>query len=164
MAFDGAIIVMGVASCGKTSVGEGLARALGLAFVEGDRLHPTSNVAKMSAGIALTDEDRWPWLDEIGTALRGGSGIVASCSALKKIYRDRLRKAAQRPILFVYLRGDKDLLAARIAARKGHFMPPSLLDSQFAILEEPTGAEDFIALDIIAPIEQLVAEALLALR
>lgn len=158
--FNGAAIVMGVTSCGKTSVGEGLAAKLGCPYIEGDKLHPAANIAKMSAGIPLEDADRWPWLDIIGHAMKvegaAGKGVVASCSALKKAYRQRLAAAAEMPISFVFLHGDRDLLAKRIAARKGHFMPPSLLDSQLKTLEIPGPDENALHLDVVLPVEVLV--------
>ena len=150
---------MGVASCGKTTVGEALARRLGVPFVEGDRLHPKANIAKMSAGIPLTDADRWPWLAGIGEAMRGTSGIIASCSALKKAYREKIAETAGRPVFFVFLSGSRTLLEARIAARKDHFMPASLLASQFATLEVPGADERAIAIDIALPPEEIVARA-----
>ena len=156
---DCAAVVMGVTSCGKTTVGEALARALDLRFVEGDTLHPKANVAKMSAGIPLTDQDRWPWLARIGEAIGGNEGVIASCSALKRIYRDLIRETAGRPVSFIFLDGSRELLAARIAARKGHFMSPSLLDSQLATLEPPGPDEKALRLDMARPLEELVAEA-----
>jgi gluconokinase len=158
--FKGAVIVMGVTSCGKTSVGEGLAKELNCPFIEGDKLHPASNIAKMSAGTPLTDADRWPWLDIIGKAMKAecgkGHGVVASCSALKKIYRQKLAEAAGRPITFIYLHGSRDLLAARMAERTGHFMPISLLDSQLATIEVPGPEEDALPLDVTLPVDALV--------
>ena len=133
-----AIVVMGVSGCGKTSVAEGLAASLGAAFIEGDSLHPAANVDKMSHGIALTDEDRWPWLDRIVTWVADedaqGHSTVVTCSALKRAYRDRLATAPGRTV-FLHLVGSPELLGARMAARSGHFMPASLLPSQFATLE-----------------------------
>ena len=102
MAFKGAAIVMGVSSCGKTTVGEELAKRLGVKFIEGDKLHPAANVAKMSSGVALTDEDRWPWLAEVGKAMVGADGVIGSCSALKKIYRQCIADAAARPVAFIF--------------------------------------------------------------
>ena len=158
--FNGAVIVMGVTSCGKTSVGEGLAAKLGCPYIEGDKLHPAANIAKMSAGIPLDDADRWQWLDIIGQAMKveaaAGRGVVASCSALKKAYRQRLAAAAEMPISFIFLHGDRELLAARIAARKGHFMPPSLLDSQLKALEIPGPEENALHLDVVLPVDVLV--------
>ncbi len=157
--FAGAAIVMGVASCGKTTVGEALAMLLGVPFVEGDKLHPPENVAKMSAGVPLDDADRWPWLDAIGARLQGDTGIIASCSALNRAYRQRLSQAAGRPVRFIYLEGSKALMAARIAARKEHFMPPSLLESQFAALEPPSNDELAQAFDVALPPEAIAKQA-----
>jgi gluconokinase len=161
------IVLMGVCGSGKTTVGEGLAARLGVAFRDADEFHPHANVAKMSAGIPLTDEDRWPWLDAIGAALgdaaASGRNVVISCSALKRIYRDRLRTAAKGPVLFVFLDGAYETLKRRLVTRKGHFMPPSLLDSQLQILERPTPDELAIAVDIEPPVEDVVAAVLAAL-
>ena len=158
--FKGAVIVMGVTSCGKTSVGEGLASELGCPFIEGDKLHPASNIAKMSAGTPLSDTDRWPWLEIIGKAMKAdcgkGHGVVASCSALKKAYRRKLAEAVEQPIAFIHLYGSRDLLAARMADRKGHFMPTSLLDSQLATIEVPGPDEPALHLDVILPVDELV--------
>lgn len=151
---------MGVSGSGKTTVGERLAAALGLRFVDGDSLHPAANVEKMHAGIPLTDDDRWPWLDAVGAVLAQGDVVVA-CSALRRAYRDRLR--ARAPFALVYLRGDRTLLAGRIGHREGHFMPASLLDSQLATLEEPSADEHAITLDVAATPEQLVEAARKAL-
>jgi gluconokinase len=157
--FEGAAVVMGVASCGKTSVGVELARVLGVDFVEGDRLHPKSNVEKMSAGIPLTDADRWPWLTQVGVALAGNRGRIASCSALKRSYREHIAAKAGRPVAFVFLDGGRELLEQRIAGRKGHFMPPSLLASQLATLERPGPDEHAQAFDIAQPVQEIVARA-----
>ncbi|WP_261319903.1 gluconokinase [Rhizobium leguminosarum] len=162
-----AIIVMGVSGCGKSSVGEKLAEALHLAFVEGDALHPAANVEKMSKGIPLTDEDRMPWLDRIGedmkASLEKSEGIIVSCSALKRIYRDRLRSAVGGNLFFVYLEGSRALLMKRMGERKGHFMPASLLDSQLATLEPPTGEPGVVTVDIDDTIEGIAATALKSL-
>lgn len=159
-----AVIVMGVSGCGKSSVGEALASRLGLPFIEGDGLHPESNVAKMAAGTPLTDEDRWPWLTVIGArmadALSRGEGIVVSCSALKAIYRDHLRAATGGRLAFVYLEGSQELLGRRMGARTGHFMPLTLLDSQLATLEVPTGEPGVVTVSIDQPVEGIVADAL----
>ena len=159
-----AIIVMGVSGCGKSSVGADLAARLGLTFIEGDALHPQANVDKMASGIPLTDDDRWPWLSTIGSAMAGalaaGQGIIVSCSALKKIYRDHLRRAAGGHLAFVYLEGSHALLSARMGARTGHFMPPALLESQLATLEAPTGEPGVITVSINQPVEAIAAEAL----
>ncbi|MBY5836597.1 gluconokinase [Rhizobium leguminosarum] len=159
-----AIIVMGVSGCGKSSVGEKLAEALHLAFVEGDALHPAANVEKMSKGIPLTDEDRMPWLDRIGEDIKASlekrEGIIVSCSALKRLYRDRLRAAAGGNLYFVYLEGSRALLMKRMGERKGHFMPVSLLDSQLATLEVPTGEQGVVTVDIDDTVEGIAATAL----
>jgi carbohydrate kinase (thermoresistant glucokinase family) len=155
-----AIVVMGVCGCGKSSVGQGIAAALGLPFTDGDDLHPPANVAKMASGQPLTDADRWPWLTRVGETLAPG-GVVA-CSALKRAYRDHIRAAAPDTI-FVYLHGDRALLAARLAARPNHFMPPALLDSQLATLEPPLDEPRCITVDIAGPKDQVIAAALKAL-
>lgn len=160
-ASDRAIVVMGVSGCGKSSVGERIASALGLTYVEGDSLHPASNVAKMSRGEPLTDADRWPWLDRVAEALAEGG--VVSCSALRRAYRDRLRSGAGRPLAFVFLTGSHEVLAERMRNRAGHFMPASLLDSQLATLEDPSGEADVIPIGIDQPLESIVREALLGL-
>ena len=159
VSFKGAVVVMGVASCGKTSVGELLAEKLSAHFIEGDRLHPATNVAKMSAGNPLTDEDRWPWLKAVGESLAGREPAVASCSALKRVYREAIAKAAQRPVYFIYLHGSKQLLEQRIGARKGHFMPASLLESQLATLQIPAPDELALKLDITFAVNELADQA-----
>ncbi len=158
--FSSAIVVMGVASCGKTTIGESLAKELQIPFIEGDRLHGPDNVAKMSAGIPLTDADRWPWLARVGKALQGEGGKIASCSALKKTYRAAISAAAKRPVIFVHLHGDLDVLRQRIQARQGHFMPPALLDSQLATLERPDHTECAITIDINQKPAAIVSQAL----
>jgi gluconokinase len=162
--FSGAAVVMGVASCGKTTVGEALALRLHAAFHEGDKLHSPSSVEKMSNGIPLTDDDRWPWLQRVGESLKGPGAVVTSCSALKKIYRQHITSFAGRRVVFIHLHGDKDLLASRIANRKGHFMPASLLDSQLAILEVPGADEQFVTINIALPPDEQVARAVVFLE
>jgi len=136
----GLYVVMGVSGSGKTVIGSAFARSLGVEFVEGDDFHPEENVKRMASGIALTDEDRAPWLRLIAARLRaakdGGTGLVVSCSALKRSYRDLLRTEAG-DVRFIFLKGIRTLIAERLATRSGHFMPSSLLDSQFAALEAP---------------------------
>ena len=148
----GLYVVMGVAGSGKSLIGARLARELHVEFVEGDDLHPPENVRRMAAGIPLTDDDRKGWLTKIGDRLRdaksAGLGLVVSCSALKRIYRDLLRSVAAADLRFVYLAGSRELLAERLANRRGHFMPPSLLESQLAILEEPSPDEHAWVCDI----------------
>ena len=150
---------MGVSGSGKSLIGALLARALGIEFVEGDTFHSPENVARMSAGIPLTDEDRQAWLAAIATRLdaaRADSGLVVSCSALKRRYRDVLR-AGRGDVQFVYLEGPRVLLEQRLADRRGHFMPSSLLDSQLAILEPPAPDEHAWACDIGEPPAVIVA-------
>ena len=158
--FFEAVVVMGVASCGKTTIGEALAEHLHVPFIEGDRLHGEANVAKMAGGIPLTDDDRWPWLARVGKALQGPGGKIASCSALKKSYREAIVKAAKRDVMFVHLHGAKDVLAKRMAGRTGHFMPPTLLDSQLATLEMPDADENAVMIDIDQKPEAIIAGAL----
>lgn len=153
------IVLMGVAGCGKSSVGETLAARLGAVYVDGDELHPPENITKMSRGEPLTDEDRWPWLTRVGRSLASAEGIrIIGCSALKRRYRDLIRHEAVSPVVFVHLSGSRDLIAARMAARTGHFMPTSLLDSQFAALELPEADEQAITVDIGQPLEAVVAK------
>jgi gluconokinase len=157
------IVVMGVAGSGKTTIASGLAEKLGVPFVEGDSLHPIANVKKMSAGIPLTDEDRWPWLEAIGERMEverdTGHGVVVSCSALKRAYRDALRKQVKGKVNFILLDGSRELIGDRMKKRKAHFMPTALLDSQFATLEKPTPDEHAVVLDISHTIPALLAEA-----
>jgi len=155
-------VMMGVSGSGKTTIATGVAQRLGWQVLEGDKLHPPANIAKMSAGTPLTDEDRWPWLSAIAAAIddwraRGVSGVVA-CSALKRAYRDILI-GPRTDVVLVYLQGSHDLIATRMAARHGHFMPPGLLDSQFATLEEPGEAEHPIVASI-APAPDAIAETI----
>ncbi len=158
------IIVMGVAGCGKTSVGEALAKRLGLPFRDADEFHPKANIEKMSAGIPLTDEDRWPWLEAIGRALAEADGrLIVACSALKRAYRQCLRQTAGRPVIFLWLDGSKATIGARMARRKHHFMPTSLLDSQFATLEPPGPDELAVRVSVEPPRDAVVAAALAAL-
>ncbi|NRP75854.1 Thermoresistant gluconokinase [Ensifer psoraleae] len=156
----GPIVVMGVSGCGKSSVGERLAGYLDCPFVEGDSLHPETNVDKMRMGIPLDDEDRWPWLDVLGRKLGGAGDVVVSCSALKRCYRDRLRMLAGRSVTFIFLQGDRALLAARMAGRQHEYMPLSLLDSQLATLELPTDEQDVVTLDINQSLETIVVMAM----
>nr|WP_294543398.1 gluconokinase [uncultured Rhodopila sp.] len=155
-------IVMGVSGSGKTTVAAGVARQEGWILLEGDKFHPPANVARMQAGIPLTDEDRWPWLraiaaraDELRAA---GQSAAVACSALKRAYRDVLIGTRPDTVL-VYLRGSKSLIAERIKARRGHFMPPALLDSQFATLEEPGPDENPVIVDVGGTPEDEIADA-----
>lgn len=161
------VLVMGVSGAGKSTVGGRLAAELGWAFLDGDDLHSAASMAKMKAGIPLTDADRAPWLAAIGDGIdrwaAGGAAGVVACSALKRAYRDQLR--AGRPnIQLVNLDGDRDLLAARLEHRTGHFMPPALLDSQLATLEAPAPEERAIPVDISWPLARQTAAIAAALR
>lgn len=147
------VVVMGVSGAGKTTVGRLLAGLIGAEFAEGDSFHPATNIAKMSNGTPLDDADRLPWLAAIAAAIdraRGnGRGLVVTCSALKRAYRDILI-GARGGVALVYLSGSRALIQRRLAARKGHFMPPALLESQFAALQEPEPAERAIMVDVAA--------------
>ena len=162
-----ALIVMGVSGSGKSTIGETLAERLRWPFEDGDRFHPAANVAKMSAGHPLTDEDRWPWLqaiaDEIDRVCKAGERAVIACSALKRAYRDILVHG-RNDVRIVFLDGTQDLIASRLAARKGHFMPPGLLDSQFGTLEPPAGNENPVTVSIDAPVETIVDDIVRQLR
>jgi gluconokinase len=149
------IVVMGVAGSGKSVVGKAIAVRLGARFVEGDDLHPPENVAKMSRGVPLDDEDRLPWLETVARKLSPKNGhhapTVAACSALKRSYRDILRKVSKADLLFVFLDGPARLIQARLIVRKNHFMPVSLFESQLRTIERPTGDENWIGADISLP-------------
>ncbi len=155
----GLYVVMGVSGSGKSLIGAALARALGIDFVEGDEYHPAENVERMSAGVPLTDDDRVLWLRTIAVRIReakdASTGLVMSCSALKRSYRDILRAEADE-LRFVFLKGQRALIAERLAGRRGHFMPPSLLESQLATLEEPSPDEDAWVCDIRRSPQDLV--------
>ncbi len=157
------VVVMGVSGCGKTTVGRLLARHLDLPFIEGDELHPPRNVALMAAGTPLTDEDRVGWLQAVGAELaRRPAGAVASCSALRRRYRDQLR--GQLPGLrFVHLHGARPVLESRLRQRQGHYMPASLLDSQLQTLEPPSADEQALVLDITDSPDALAHRAAQAL-
>ena len=156
------VVVMGVSGCGKSTVGQLLARQLRAEFLEGDELHPPRNIERMSAGIALTDADRRDWLlaiaQQIADARAGHHRLVVSCSALKRSYRDMLRTAASH-LAFVHLHASSELLAARLALRPGHFMPASLLDSQLQTLEPPRADERALQLDAALPAADISAQA-----
>lgn len=156
------VVIMGVSGCGKSSVGAALSVRLGIPYRDGDDLHPAANVAKMRAGIPLGDEDRWPWLDRVANVLRREAPVLVGCSALRRAYRDRIRAGADGPVRFVHLTGGRAVIAARMAAREGHYMPPSLLDSQFATLEPP-GPEEAFSIDIDQPLAAIVDGILPAL-
>ncbi|HEV7649229.1 MAG TPA: gluconokinase [Actinophytocola sp.] len=153
------VVVMGVTGSGKTTVAAALARRLGLPFADADGFHSAANVAKMAAGVPLDDEDRGPWLRAIGEwlATQDGGGVV-SCSALKRAYRDSLRERAP-DAFFVHLHGDRETVRRRVAGRPGHFMPASLVDSQFAALEPLAADERGVVLDLSASVDDLVAAA-----
>lgn len=154
------VVVMGVSGCGKSTIGQQLATAMGVEFLEGDQLHSTENVARMAAGIALTDDDRQGWLEtlagHIGSARANAVGLVVSCSALKRSYRDILRLGSP-DLLFVHLQGSPELLTARMASRPGHYMPASLLESQLATLEIPGPDENAQTFDITISAAAIVA-------
>jgi len=158
---------MGVSGSGKSTVGSAVAEALGVPFLEGDAFHPAANVEKMRRGIPLTDEDRWPWLDRVAHEVKARAqekgGAIVSCSALKRIYRDRLRAIVGPELRFVFLEGEKATLSGRMQHRRGHFMPPSLLESQFATLEAPRGEEDVSTVEVAGPIEDVIAATVQAL-
>jgi len=158
-----AIVVMGVAGSGKTTIGEKLAERLGWTYEDADKFHPKANVEKMSAGHPLTDEDRWPWLraiaDEIDRVCKQQGQLVIGCSALKRAYRDILVHGRD-DVRIVYLDGSQELIARRLKERKGHFMPPALLDSQFGALQPPGPDEHPATVSIDAPVEAIVDDIL----
>jgi gluconokinase len=158
------IVVMGVSGAGKTTVGNALARRLGVDYAEADEFHPPENIAKMSSGTPLTDDDRWPWLHSIAAWIKDHQqqGGVVTSSALKRKYRDVLRTGGE--VFFVHLDGTRELIAERLAARKGHFMPVALLDSQIADLEPLHSDERGVVLDIDAEPDELVEAAVRAAR
>jgi len=160
------IVVMGVSATGKTTVGEQLAEELGCEFIEGDSMHPSANIDKMTKGIPLTDEDRWPWLQAIADLVAvkdfEGTSTVVTCSALKRSYRDLLASAA--PTFFVHLHAPFEVLEKRMHLRKKHFMPTSLLESQFDTLQPLGDDEAGAVVDVTPPIEVVVEEALNAVR
>jgi carbohydrate kinase (thermoresistant glucokinase family) len=157
------VVLMGVCGSGKTTVGRALAQELGWNFLDADDFHPEANVSKMATGIALTDDDRWPWLDRLVVEMRAvnerGGQAVLGCSALKQAYRDRLSRAGE--LRWVYLKGDAATIEPRLASRRGHYMPSSLLASQFAALEEPSRA---IVVDIRQSVAAQVAKIAASLR
>lgn len=155
-------VVMGVSGCGKSRIGAAFATAIGARFIDGDSLHPKTNIEKMSRGEPLTDADRAPWLDQVGQAL--GPQTVIACSALKRCYRDRIRDEAGTAVVFLFLQGPRDVLLERMNNRPGHFMPASLLDSQFAALEPPDTDEMHITADIQGSPEQIVQDLVLATK
>lgn len=161
-AHTGLYVVMGVSGCGKTRIGANFAKGMGVPFIEGDDYHPPENVRRMSSGIPLTDDDRAGWLQLLAERIReakdAGTGLVLACSALKRSYRDVLRDGARpNPLRFVYLRGTREVIGERLRARKGHFMNPALLESQFEALEEPGPDEDAWVSDVGGSAEATVA-------
>jgi carbohydrate kinase (thermoresistant glucokinase family) len=156
-----AVVVMGVSGVGKTAVAEVLAQRLGWTFSDGDIFHPPANVEKMRSGIPLADDDRWPWLERIAVEIdrhRGaGQGFVVACSALKHAYR-RILTEGRPDVRLVYLQGDRELILGRLALRKGHYFPASLLDSQFAALEEPLASEQALTVVVDRPLDTIVDE------
>jgi gluconokinase len=162
-----ALIVMGVSGSGKSTIADKLAERLGWRYEDGDRFHPPSNVAKMSAGQPLTDEDRWPWLqaiaDEIERVCEAGEHVVIACSALKRAYRDVLIHG-RNDVRIVYLKGTQELIASRLNLRKDHFMPPGLLASQFKTLEPPDGNENPVTVSIDASADAIVDDITSQLR
>jgi len=160
------VVIFGVSGAGKTTLGKLLARELGWAFYEADNLHSPANVEKMHASIPLTDEDRWPWLESlrelVKRSLAAGENAILACSALKKTYRDCLQVGTD--VRFVYLRGGYELIANQLSHRRGHFMNPALLQSQFADLEEPRPAEGAIVIELGRSPNELVEEIKSRLR
>lgn len=160
------VIVVGVSGAGKTTIGKLLADELGWRFYEADDFHSCANVEKMHRGVPLTDEDRWPWLEElrklIKRCVQSGENAVLACSALKRAYRERLCVSAE--VKFVFLRGDYALIAKQLRHRRGHFMNPALLRSQFADLEEPKPDEDVLTIELGRSPRELVEEVKTKLR
>ena len=171
MASPLALVVMGVSGCGKSTFAKALSQALNLDFMDGDDLHSPQNVAKMQAGIALVDADRWPWLERIGNYVAGAKqhlnnnkGRVVACSALRLAYRDQIRRVAPE-VKFIFLEGDRALIGSRLAARSGHFMSPHLIDSQFSTLEKPSDKEkDVLTIPTARPVQTNLAHVLDALQ
>lgn len=156
------MVLMGVAGSGKSSVGIALAQKINATYIDGDDLHPASSIEKMSRGEALTDDDRWPWLAEVGRTLASTEGpTIIGCSALKRTYRKAITAAANAPVLFIHLSGSRQVIEARMSSRPGHFMPVSLLDSQFATLEPLGNDENALVVDIDQPLEGVVEETIL---
>jgi carbohydrate kinase (thermoresistant glucokinase family) len=159
------VVVMGVSGSGKSTIGELVAEALSVPFIDADSLHPLANVEKMAAGQPLTDEDRWPWLAKVGQVLAAAdaTGAVVACSALKRVYRDAIRSEAPRA-LFLHLSGSKELLASRLGRRSGHFMPATLLDSQLQTLEPLAADESGVVVDVAPDVMTIVSDAVAGVR
>lgn len=155
-----ALVVMGVSGCGKSTLAEALAARMGAVLVEGDAHHPAGSIAKLSSGVPLDDVDRWPWLDSIAHQIRkereSGKLVIATCSALKKSYRDRLRSTVGPGLTFLFLRLGQSQLKTRLAARQGHFMSRALLASQLSTLEDPRAEPDVIEIDGSLPTQQQI--------
>ena len=159
------IVIMGVAGCGKSSVGAEVSKQTGIAYTDGDDLHPPENIAKMSAGTPLNDDDRAPWLARVGQSLQAApSDLMIGCSALKRSYRDIIRKKAKSPVHFIHLAAPIEVIRARMSDRTGHFMPPALLDSQFATLEPLQQDEEGTVIDIAHPFTSVVFSCIAALK
>ena len=160
------IVIMGVSGCGKTTIARSLARNLRVRFLDADKFHPASNIEKMSSGTPLTDADREPWLDDVGARLAKAAGekdvAVLACSALRRTYRERLKRAAGLDLLFILLDGSKEVLQRRVGRRTSHFMPATLLDSQLATLERPEPDERAFAVNISQPVKKMIEEILKA--
>ena len=158
------LVVMGVSGCGKSTVAEALGKRMGLPYIDGDDYHPTANVEKMAKGIALNDNDRWPWLDTLSKAIyehnQTHGGVIATCSSLKKIYRKRITESAGIPLYFVFLHGERATLLTRMQSRENHYMPPSLLDSQLDTLEIPDADELVWQISIESDVASIVDEVL----
>ncbi|MCG2620903.1 gluconokinase [Arthrobacter sp. I2-34] len=161
------LVLMGVTGCGKSTVAALLAGALRWDFEEGDALHPRANVEKMASGHPLTDEDRWPWLEKVAAWIEGrldaGKNGVITCSSLKRSYRDVLNRRGTG-VVFVYLQGSQETIAARLAVRRGHFMPPALLASQFETLEEPQPDEPHLTINVGPAPKEIAREIIDALK
>lgn len=153
-------VLMGVSGCGKTSIGKALHERLGAEFIDADDHHPASNTSKMKSGRSLSDEDRWPWLDEVADAMCKSEEfiVVTACSALKKKYRQRLISRAGRPIVFLHLSAKFEEIEARMRSRKEHFMPVELLQQQFDDLEPPSTEESAVTIDVTAEKNEVVSK------
>lgn len=162
------MVVMGVSSSGKSTIGAALAEALGVPFLDADSYHQDTSIARMRAGIPLTDEDRWPWLarfaDALAATAHASGAAVGACSALRRAYRDFLTVHADAPILFIHLHGDRALITQRIARRAHHYMPASLLDSQFETLEVPGPDENALIVPVDLPVSAIIERILHAIR
>lgn len=158
-----AIVIMGPSGSGKSTVGQALAHELSARYIDADDLHTKENVAKMASGIALVDSDRWPWLQRVGEVLRAESPTIVACSALKRAYRETIRMAAGGDVFFVELVVEREILDYRLRQRAGHYMPPSLLESQLQILEPLGDDEDGIRVDADDPVHTICRLALDAL-